>query len=103
MGADAGVGFEHAAATPHRHGQGRGNDVHLPHLFGYPDDRFDAELASLSGDILSNSWYANQVNKRALIETDGLSLHDSHALELFKNEGLAPDAAKRIAKFFSRQ
>jgi hypothetical protein len=30
-------------------------------------------------------------------------LHDSHALELFKNEGLAPDAAKRIAKFFSRQ
>jgi enoyl-CoA hydratase/carnithine racemase len=75
------------------------------HLTNYcfPDNRFDAELASLAADILSNSWYANQVNKRALIETDGLSLHDSHALELFKNEGLAPDAAKRIAKFFSRQ
>jgi enoyl-CoA hydratase/carnithine racemase len=75
------------------------------HLANYcfPDNRFDAELASLAADILSNSWYANQVNKRALIETDGLSLHDSHALELFKNEGLAPDAAKRIAKFFSRQ
>jgi len=34
--------------------------------------------------------YANQVSKRALIESDGLSLRDAHALELFKNEGLAP-------------
>jgi enoyl-CoA hydratase/carnithine racemase len=79
-----------------------GEQAEAMHLanFCFPDDRFEAELASLSHDILSNSWYANQVNKRALIETDGLSLHDSHALELFKNEGLAPDAAKRIAKFF---
>jgi enoyl-CoA hydratase len=75
-------------------------DMHLAN-FCFPDDRFDAELAALSADILSNSWYANQVNKRALIETDGLSLHDAHALELFKNEGLAPDAAKRIQKFFA--
>ena len=82
-----------------------GTEAEHMHLanFCFPDERFDAELAALSADILSNSWYANQVNKRALIETDGLSLHDSHALELFKNEGLAPDAAKRIAKFFSRQ
>jgi hypothetical protein len=42
------------------------------------------------------------VNKRALIEIDGLSLNDAHALDLFKNEGLAPDAAKRIAKFFAK-
>ena len=76
--------------------------MHLAN-FCFPDERFDAELAALSAEIVSNSWYANQVIKRALIETDGLSLHDSHALELFKNEGLAPDAAKRIAKFFSRQ
>jgi hypothetical protein len=52
---------------------------------------------------LSNSWYANQVNKRSLIETDGLSLHDAHRLELFKNEGLAPDAGKRAAKFFAAE
>ena len=39
---------------------------------------------------------------RALIESDGLSLRDSHSLELFKNEGLAPDAAQRVAKFFKR-
>jgi enoyl-CoA hydratase/carnithine racemase len=73
--------------------------MHLAN-FCFPDDKFDAELAALCTDILSNSWYANQVNKRALIETDGLSLHDAHALELFKNEGLAPDAGKRLAKFF---
>jgi enoyl-CoA hydratase len=75
-------------------------DMHLAN-FCFPDERFDAELAALSADILDNSWYANHVNKRALIETDGMSLHDAHALELFKNEGLAPDAAKRIQKFFA--
>jgi enoyl-CoA hydratase/carnithine racemase len=81
-----------------------GRQAEAMHLanFCFPDAQFDASLNSLAADILSNSWYANQVNKRALIETDGLSLHDAHALELFKNEGLAPDAAKRIAKFFAR-
>jgi enoyl-CoA hydratase len=80
-----------------------GRQAESMHLANYcfPDERFDAELAALSADILANSWYANQVNKRALIETDALSLHDAHALELFKNEGLAPDAARRIAKFFA--
>ena len=43
------------------------------------------------------------MNKRALIGIDGLSLRDAHALELFKNEGLAPDAAKRVQKFFSER
>jgi enoyl-CoA hydratase len=74
--------------------------MHLAN-FCFPDERFDSELHALAGDILSNSWYANQVNKRALIETDAMSLHDAHALDLFKNEGLAPDAGKRIAKFFA--
>jgi enoyl-CoA hydratase/carnithine racemase len=82
-----------------------GKQAEAMHLANYcfPDQQFDAELAALSSDILANSWYANLVNKRALIEIDGLSLHDAHALELFKNEGLAPDAAQRIAKFFADQ
>jgi len=73
------------------------------HLANYcfRDDEFEMELARLSADILSNSWFANQVNKRALIEIDGLSLNDAHALDIFKNEALAPDAAKRIGKFFA--
>jgi enoyl-CoA hydratase len=81
-----------------------GRQAEAMHLANYcfADDRFEAELATLSADILANSWYANQVNKRALIEIDGLSLHDSHALEMFKNEGLAPDAAQRVAKFTTK-
>jgi enoyl-CoA hydratase len=80
-----------------------GTQAEAMHLanFCFADDKFDGELAALSTDILANSWYANQVNKRALIEIDGLSLHDAHALELFKNEGLAPDAANRIGKFLA--
>jgi enoyl-CoA hydratase len=82
-----------------------GKQAEAMHLanFCFADDRFDAELDSLCADILSNSWYANQVNKRALIEIDGLSLNDAHALDLFKNEGLAPDAAQRIGNFFTRR
>jgi enoyl-CoA hydratase len=81
-----------------------GTQAEAMHLanFCFADDKFDPELAALSADILSNSWYANHVNKRALIEIDGLSLHDAHGLELFKNEGLAPDAAQRIAKFLAQ-
>ena len=82
-----------------------GRQAEAMHLanFCFPDDRYDAELAALSADILNNSWYANQVNKRALIEIDGLSLHEAHGLEMFKNEGLAPDARQRVAKFFIKR
>ncbi len=75
--------------------------MHLANLC-VPDDRFDAELATLTETILSHSWYANRVNKHALRESDGLPLRDAHSLELFKEEGLAPDAAKRLAKFLVR-
>jgi enoyl-CoA hydratase/carnithine racemase len=82
-----------------------GTQAEAMHLanFCFADGKFDVELNALAEDILRNSWYANQVNKRALIEIDGLSLHDAHALELFKNEGLAPDAAQRITKFFNKR
>ena len=78
-----------------------GHEAHEMHLanYCYPDARFEAELAALSADILANSWYSNQVNKRALLESDGLTLHDAHALNLFKNEGLAPEALQRVTKF----
>jgi hypothetical protein len=56
-------------------------------------------VAALARDILANSCYSNTVNKRALIESNGLTLHDAQALGLFKNEGLAPDALARVTKF----
>lgn len=82
-----------------------GREAHDMHLvnFCWPEQQFEAELAALAADILANSWYSNQVDKRALLESDALTLHDAHALNLFKNEGLAPDAAQRVAKFFKRK
>ena len=69
--------------------------------FCFPNDRFETELAALSGEILANSWYANQVNKRVLLASDALPLREAHGLELFKNEGIAPDAPQRLATFFA--
>ena len=79
-----------------------GRDAQAIHLVNlcFPDASFEAELATLCKDILANSWYANQVNKRALIESDGLTLREAHSLEMFKNEGLAPDAQQRVESFF---
>jgi enoyl-CoA hydratase/carnithine racemase len=79
-----------------------GQAMHLAN-FCFADAQFEAELSKLCADILANSWFANQVIKRALIETDGLTLRDAYALDMFKNEGLAPDAAKRVAMFQKRR
>ena len=72
--------------------------MHLANLC-FPEAEFETRLTALCAEILGNSWFANEVNKRALHESDGLSLHAAHKLEIFKNEGLAPDAARRVAKF----
>jgi len=78
-----------------------GREAQAMHLanFCFADHSFETELATLCGNIAANSWYANQVTKRALIETDGLTLRHAYGLDLFKNEGLAPDAAARVSKF----
>jgi len=102
---------------PHRVGTAKANEMMLTcrtysglqaqamHLvnFCYPDARFESELASLAADIVANSWYSNQLNKRVLRASDGLTLADAHELELFKNEGLAPDALQRVDAFFKRR
>ena len=82
-----------------------GREAQAMHLanFCFPDANFDAELVALCTDILANSWYANMVIKRALIETEGLTLRDAYALDMFKNEGLAPDAAKRVTQFCKKK
>jgi enoyl-CoA hydratase/carnithine racemase len=82
-----------------------GSEAHDMHLanFCFSDERFETELSKLSQDILANSWYSNQVSKQALIASAGLTLADAHALEFFKNEGLAPDALQRVEAFFKRR
>ena len=68
--------------------------------FCFSDDTFETDLAKLAKEILANSWYSNQVIKKTLHETEGLSLDDAYALEIYKNEGVAPDAAKRVSDFY---
>jgi len=82
-----------------------GREAHEMHLANlcFPDETFESELASLCNCILENSWYANHVIKHALVETEGMTLRDAYALDLFKNEGLAPDAAKRVGKFCNKK
>ncbi len=82
-----------------------GREAQAMHLanFCFADVSFEAELAALCARIAGNSWYANQVTKRALIETDGLTLRQAYGLDLFKNEGLAPDAAERVMRFGKRK
>jgi enoyl-CoA hydratase len=82
-----------------------GVEAHQMHLvnFCFADERFDAELDALSKDILANSWFSNQVNKRVLIATAGLTMKEAHALDLFKNEGLGPDAEERVENFMKRR
>ncbi len=69
----------------------------------FTDADLEAEVETLAADILANSWYSNQVCKRVLIETDALPLAEAHSLEIFKNEGLAPDAEKRLRAFLDRK
>ncbi len=77
-------------------------EMHLAN-FCFADDQFETELGRLAADILANSWYSNRVDKRALLESDRLTLREAHALSLFKNEGLAPDALQRVTGFFKRR
>lgn len=73
--------------------------MHLAN-FCFRDREFEAELSKLAADIPANSWYANQLSKRARIGSEALALSEAHALEMFKKEGVAPDAAERIGEFF---
>ena len=88
--------------TCRTYGGREAEDMHLAN-FCFADDVFESELENICGEVLANSWYSNQVSKRALIASDGLTLRGAHSLEMFKNEGLAPDAAQRMAKFFAQR
>ncbi|MDE8650450.1 enoyl-CoA hydratase/isomerase family protein [Novosphingobium album (ex Liu et al. 2023)] len=62
----------------------------------------DAAVATLTGDILANSWHTNIATKRLLGETDGLPLAEGLAHEHYRYPGFAPDHAERIAAFSRR-
>jgi enoyl-CoA hydratase len=65
-----------------------------------PDEAFDAELDALAATILANSWFSHRANKKLLVETDGLSLGEGLAHEVYRGQGRGPDMEERIAGGF---
>lgn len=65
-----------------------------------PDEAFDAELDALAATILANSWFSHRANKKLLVETDGLSLSEGLAHEVYRGQGRGPDMEARIAGGF---
>jgi enoyl-CoA hydratase/carnithine racemase len=59
----------------------------------------DSSIASLTAEILANSWHTNFAVKRALRETEGMSLATALAHEHYTYPGLAPDHRERIDRF----
>ena len=68
--------------------------------FCVPDEAFDAELDALAATILANSWFSHRANKKLLVDTDGLSLGEGLAHEVFRGQGRGPDMEERIAGGF---
>jgi enoyl-CoA hydratase len=62
----------------------------------------DGIVASLSTAILTNSWHTNFAAKRALRETDGMSLTQALEHERRTYPGNAPDHRERVARFTTR-
>lgn len=63
------------------------------------DQLFDAALGEFTAAILANSWFSNRETKRLLSETEGMSLREGLAHEVFRHPGIAPDYLERIAHF----
>lgn len=66
------------------------------------DAELDASLNQLITDIAANSSFSHAANKRLLLETDGLSLADGLAREIYRSEGRGPDMQSRIAAFTAK-
>jgi enoyl-CoA hydratase/carnithine racemase len=64
-----------------------------------PEGQFDAAVAGLAAELLTNSWFTNREAKRLLIDTEGMSLAEGLAHEYYRHPGMAPDVRERVARF----
>lgn len=64
-----------------------------------PAGGLDEALATLSGQILANSWHSNAENKRLIYTTDGMRIGEGLVHEVMRNAGFDKDAAKRRQTF----
>jgi len=67
--------------------------------FSFPDDEFDATVETFCQDMLANSWFSLRANKKLLLDSDGLTLNDGLAYEIYHSQGRGPDMAERIGGF----
>ena len=70
--------------------------------FCVADADFESELTRLTSDIASNSPHSHAGYKRLLMQTDGMSLKEGLAHEVYRGEGIGPDVRERIAAFTNR-
>src|SRR5579871_5494827 len=68
-----------------------------------PDAAFEGAIDALAEEIAANSSHSHAANKRLLEDTDGLSLAEGLAHEVFRGEGVGPDMRERIAAFANRK
>jgi enoyl-CoA hydratase len=69
----------------------------------YADDVFDTEVEAFARSMLANSWFSLRANKRLLLETDGMTLEQGLAHEVFRTSGFGPDMQARIDAFARRK
>lgn len=65
----------------------------------FPDDSFEADVAQFCADMLVNSWHSLRGYKQLMINTDGMSLDEGLAYEVYNGVGVGPDMQERIAGF----
>ena len=69
----------------------------------FPDDDFEAAIAEYCQEILANSWHSLRGYKMLLSATDGMSLEEGLAFEVYNGVGVGPDMQERIAGFGSKK
>ncbi|MGE3142857.1 MAG: enoyl-CoA hydratase/isomerase family protein [Hyphomonadaceae bacterium] len=69
----------------------------------FPDAEFDAGVEAFARSITANSPFTLRANKRLLRRTDGMSLDEGLAYEVFNTEGVGPDMQARIAAFTQKK
>lgn len=69
----------------------------------FANEHFEDELRKLTGTILANSWHTLRGNKRLLRETEGMTLSEGLAHEVYRSPGVAPDIRERLTSFSSRK
>ena len=65
----------------------------------FDDDAFEAEVVAYCQEMLQNSWHSLRGYKALLSGTDGMSLTEGLAFEVYNGAVTGPDMAERIAGF----